>query len=115
MSVRGYETEIDAVKRAMIEQKVPVKYYKGLATLCVLNCAYEGGDPLAGVILEKAMAQDPELIIEFEYQAGITQKSSGRFRIGAIRDAFAKDYQIFRALKQAGITMDLFDCMRDVK
>jgi hypothetical protein len=83
--------------------------------LCVLNCAYEGGDAFAGIILEKAMAQDPELITEFEHQAGVIQKSSGGYRISNIRDAFAKDYQIFRALNQAGISMDLFDCMRDVK
>lgn len=111
-----YQSEIDLVKQKIIEQKVKTKYAKGLATLCVLNCAYEGGDAMAGITLDNAIKSDSELIEIFEDEAGISHGNGlDRFRISRIRDAFGKKHQIFRALNQAGITMDLHKCIKEVK
>lgn len=116
MTLEGYQDQIDLVKQKIIEQKVPTKYAKGLAILSVLNCFYEGGDALAGLFLEKAMGGDLELIDELEDEAGIPRgKGNDRYRISHIRDAYAKKFQIFRALNQAGITMDLEDSIHDTK
>lgn len=111
----AYDQLIQPVKEKILEQKVPTKYAKGLAILCVLNCEYEGGDAFAGILLDTAIRSDPELIEILEKEAGL-EKGSGldRFRIVRIRDAFGKDYQIFRALNRAGIGMDLMECIREV-
>jgi hypothetical protein len=115
-ALKAWQHEIDAVKAKIIEQKVPTKYAKGLATLCVLTYNCEAGDAIAALILDSALRSDPKLLDEFDEEAGI-EKGHGldRFRVAHIRDAFGKKYQVFRALNQAGITCDLEDCLERVK
>jgi hypothetical protein len=112
-----YDDEVAAVKAAIIEQKVPVRYAKGLAILSVLKYEYMTGNPLAYLQLEKAVNSDEELMQEFESQAGIPTKPYGGlpvWRVGDIIDAFAKDHQVFRAIKLAEYGNDLFSCLKEV-
>lgn len=111
--LHGYQHQIDAVKAAIIEQKVPTAYPKGLAILCVLNCNYEAGDALAGFFLDKAMASDPAFLDDLEKELGIKPNCRGRLEISAIRDEYAKNYQIFRALFAAGIDGDIITHMKE--
>lgn len=110
----GYQHQIDAVREKIIEQKVPTKYPKGMAILCTLYCNYEAGDALAGVFLERLMANDPTFLGDLEREAGI--KTSGGFRdISGIMNYYSKDYQVFRALKIAGVNGDIEDSLKEVK
>jgi hypothetical protein len=116
MALEAYQKEIDIVKSAIIEQRVPTKYAKGIAILSVLACNYSGGDAIAGMFLDSAMKSDMELIEILEKEAGLQIGSGiGWQRIKHIWDAYKNDYQIFRAIDIGSINMDLLGSIRDVK
>jgi len=114
MAGEEFKKDIDLVKSKIIEQGVPVKYAKGLATLSVLYFNYMSGEPLSGFQLEKIMGNDPELVQEFEDDAGVNH-SKGIHAIGAIVNAFGKKYQIFRALKDGASHGDLKWAIENIK
>jgi len=106
-TLQRFKHDINLVRARIEDQKVPVKHAKGLAIICVLYAEYQAGDPLAGLTLEQAL-QDAELMQEFAAEAGLPVPGPkepkilyNRHSIGKIIDAFAKNYQVFRAINQA--------------
>jgi len=105
--LQRYKHDINLVRARTEDQKVPVKHPKGLAIICVLYAEYQAGDALAGLTLEQAL-QDTDLMQEFAAEAGLPVPGPkepkilySRHSIGRIIDAFAKNYQVFRAVNQA--------------